>query len=220
MKSEQIIMVVDKQILFQNNYFEGFLSQDKAMQDKVNFESRILNNYSYMKRGLAEVDPNHKQPVGYGIIVNLKLKKVFVYQRSKKDINCNEKRLQGKFSIGVGGHIEKFDTEKGNPLHTSMLRELNEEVHLEGDVKLKVLGYINEDLDDVGKVHFGILYLIETTSFFVNPKDPEIDNGKLMTIEEFEKICTLPNSSVEKWSTIALLPLKEYIENFSEVSGM
>jgi predicted NUDIX family phosphoesterase len=207
MKSEKIIMVVEKDILFGNDVFQGF-----KPQTEVDYESKILTNFKYMKRGLAEEDSTHKQPIGYAMIVNPSLKQIFAYQRSTKDSNYAEKRLQGKWSWGVGGHIEKFDAGNGNPLHVSMLRELEEEIYMDGSVNPIVLGYINDDSNDVGKVHFGVLYVVETDSKIVRPKDPEIDNGELRTIEELEHICSSSDFTVEGWSRICLEPLKQYIQ--------
>ena len=116
-KNEQLIMVVKRDLLFLEDYFHGF------KPNTVNFESRILKNYEYMKRGLAEDDPNYKQPIAYNIIINPEIEKVFVYQRSPDDKRYGEKRLQGKWSFGIGGHIEKIDSK--NPIKESMLKEIN-----------------------------------------------------------------------------------------------
>ncbi len=202
-KNEKVIMVVEKVNLFGNDYFQGF-----RPHREINYESRIISNLKWMQRGLAEKDLTHKQPIAYSVIINPALKKVFAYQRSKKDANYSEKRLQGKWSLGVGGHIEKLDTTKGNPVQTSMLRELAEEVHIAGSLTPKVVGYINDDGDEVGQVHFGILYIIETDAHTILPKAPEIESGGFRTIEELEKICSSPEYSVEKWAKITLGVLK------------
>ena len=204
-----MVMVVNKKFLFNNDYFEGFKSHDET-----DYESRILKNFSYMKREPAENDIMHKQPIAYSIIVNPSLKKVFACKRASKDSKYGEKRLQGKWSWGVGGHIEKVDTVNGNPIHESMLRELGEEVYMDGTVTPKMLGYINNDSDDVGKFHFGVLYILETDSKIVKPKSPEIDNGKLRTIQELEEMCLNPDYTVEEWSKISLEPLKKYLQTF------
>jgi len=207
MNFKKHIMVVERRILLEDSPFEGF-----RPQNEVDYESKILKHFKYMERSLAEKDPNYKQPISYAMIVNPKLKQIFAYQRSTEDSNYAEKRLQGKWSWGVGGHIEKFDTKNGNPLRTSMLRELDEEVYINGCIKPKLLGYINDDSNDVGKVHFGVLYIIETDAKSIRPKDSEIDNGKLRPISELEKICTSPQFSVEEWSRISLEPLKQYLQ--------
>jgi len=207
-KNDNQIIVVEKNILFNENYFNGF----KNHKD-LDYESVILSNLKNMRRGDAEEDPSHKQPIGYALIVNPKEKTAFAYQRSSKDHEYGEKRLQGKWSWGVGGHIDYSDNHHENPLLGSMLRELEEEIEIRGKViGHNILGYINDDSNKVGKVHFGILYLIEVDGN-VNPKDSEMAHGKLMDINELEEICSSSDCEVETWSEIALNPLKEYFNS-------
>ena len=203
------ILVIRREILFNGNYssFHGFLPHKKE-----DYESRILSasNSGYRLRRSVEEDPLWKQPIPYMLIVNPNLKRVFAYQRSKEDPFYTEKRLQGKWSCGIGGHIERSDTKMANPLREGMFRELKEEVSINGRIsEPQVLGYINDDSDNVGKVHFGILYLLETDATEIKPRDREIVNGRLRTVKELEKICS--SDDVETWSKIALDPLKEII---------
>ena len=128
-KEDKLIMVVRRQDLFRSpegfdDSFNGFKSIEK-----IDYESRILNNYGFMTRKFAEKDSNYKQPIGYCAIVNPTLKKIFSFQRSKKDDNYSEKNMQGKFSWGAGGHIEKDDMhdENANPIYNSLLREVTKE---------------------------------------------------------------------------------------------
>ena len=201
-KNEQLIMVVKRDLLFLEDYFHGF------KPNTVNFESRILKNYEYMKRGLAEDDPNYKQPIAYNIIINPEIEKVFVYQRSPDDKRYGEKRLQGKWSFGIGGHIEKIDSK--NPIKESMLREINEEIRIPIGFNERILGYINDDTNSVGKVHFGILYIVETDAKEIIPKDKEIKEGKFRSLEEIAKIIGSEDYNLEKWSEISFRPLKEF----------
>lgn len=206
-KEDSLIMVVKTSDLFGKDFFEGFKSHKET-----DYESRILRNYGFITRKFAEEDPNYKQPIRYCMIVNPDLKKVFSYQRSKKDESYAEKRLQGKWSWGVGGHIEKLDGKSKNPIQESMLREIDEEVEMNGSLNPKILGYIYHDFG-VNAVHFGILYLIETDSTIIKPKDPEIDNGELRAISDLELICNNPEREVEDWSKTSLQPLKSYLNS-------
>ena len=190
-KNEQLIMVVPREKLFGSAHFEGFCSAE--VED---YQQRILDHFLYMRRGDAEVNPAFKQPIGYVLVVNHRLKKVFAYQRAVKDAHYHEKRLQGKWSWGVGGHIDQEDNGHENPLHGSVLRELQEEVNIPGSVRLSVLGYINHETDAVGQVHFCVLYVAETDAENVSPRDSEMQHGQC---------------SVEGWSRIALEPLMEYL---------
>src|SRR3989344_7918816 len=105
-KEDQEILVVKRKYLFDNNknYFNGFSSAEN-----LNFISRILSNMEWKRRGDMEIDPSYKQPIAYCAIVNPESEKVFAYIRSKRDEHYGEKRLQGKLSVGIGGHIEKRD---------------------------------------------------------------------------------------------------------------
>jgi len=207
---DQQIIVVNRSPLFRNgDYFHGF-----RKHGVVDYESRILQHFKIMRRGDAEKDPSHKQPISYTLIISQKTKQVFAYQRSSNDKEYGEKRLQGKWSWGIGGHIEPHDTPDKNPIRKSMLRELQEEIEIsEAITGTKVLGYINDDTNDVGQVHFGILYLVETNAELITPKDPEVAIGRLMTLGELEKISSSPDCTVETWSQIALQPLKEYLQS-------
>lgn len=208
-KLNKTIMVVRKADLFKGNSFTGFLPRN--IKD---YESIILEKYGWITRGFAENDPNYKQPIGYCGVINPNLKKIYAFQRSKKDQEYVEKKLQGNWSWGIGGHIELIDDKGKNPLHASIIRELGEEggiVEVFGDVKkIQVLGYINLEYD-VHLVHFGILYAIETHLEHLIGKDKEISGGGFKTINELEEMLTSPEYKVEDWSKTSLQPLKEYL---------
>ena len=205
-KENSLIMVVRKEDLFKEDLFEGV-----RPSGDIDYEERILKNCGFMTRKFAENDQNYKQPICYCSVINPDLKQIFAYQRSKKDKHYFEKKLQGKWSWGIGGHIEKSDTSNENPILDSMLREINEEVEII-DIKTNLFGYIYHDFG-VNAVHFGLLYLVETSSMDVKPKDLEIGEGKFRTIQELEVICNSPNYEVEDWSKTALGPLKNYLAN-------
>lgn len=194
-------MAIDKGLLFRDDYFQGF-----KLASEVNFYERILQNNVHMKRGEAEKSTTHKHPIAYLLVISPSLK-VFAYQRSQKG---NESRLHNKYSWGIGGHIDIEDTMKsGDPIQNSLLRELSEELTGAENPSLKLIGYINDDSDGVGKVHFGLLYVAKVKSEEIHFKDEEIKHGNLKPINELEAICT--NFDVEGWSRIALEPLRSYI---------
>ncbi|MBW2971202.1 NUDIX domain-containing protein [Candidatus Woesearchaeota archaeon] len=207
-KFQKEIMVIEKRLLFNNDYFQGFVGASHA-----DFEARVHANFKFMKRGIAETDPNHKQPCAYSIIVNPTSKQVFTYLRASRDKDYTEKRLQGKWSIGLGGHIEKLDLADDKPIHTSMLRELSEEVHIGGSIQPRVLGYINDDRDDVGRVHFGVVYLIETDATDVRPNGSEIADGCFRTIDQLKQLASAEDADVEEWSKLLVEHLENYFKN-------
>lgn len=204
MASDRKIMVVDRATLFADQYFQGF-----APAVAHDYQSRIQDHYVYDLRDKVEVMPEYKQPIAYAIIVHKESREVFAYQRSSKEGQYNESRLRGKWSWGIGGHIDKIDIENGDPIRASLLRELREEVAIKEFEDPVILGYINDDETEVGSVHFGLLYLIRTSDRGVRPADAEIAWGGFMPISQLEEIVRSGEASVESWSEIALAPLKE-----------
>ena len=215
----QRIIVVNKNVLFGNDYFEGF-----RLAEEIDYESRILKNFQVMRRGStsepknhpegnAELNSEYKQPIGYSIVFNPEIRKIFAYKRSLEDKNYGETRLQGKWSWGFGGHIEPFDTKNGNPIRQSILREVQrEEIKLKGEIySLRILGYINNDSDSVGKVHFGMLYLFTTNAERAEAVDPEIAEIRLCSVKDLESLCSSQDVKVEEWSRIALEPLRKLL---------
>ncbi len=202
-KNEKIIMAVNKELLFRGDYFQGF-----KPASEVDFYSRIIQSNIHMKRGEAEKSTTHKHPIAYLLVISPSFK-VFAYQRSQKG---NESRLHNKFSWGTGGHIDIEDMMKdGDPIQNSLLRELSEELTGAENPSLELIGYLNDDSDDVGKVHFGLLYIAKVKSEEIHFKDEEIKHGELKPINELEAICANPEYVVEGWSKIALEPLRNYI---------
>ena len=208
-KFEQEIMVVDRSVLFADGYFQGF-----SPAQEIDYHQLIHDNYYYEKRGPVESNPDLKQPIAYCVIVNKETNKVFAYQRSSKEADYHEKRLRGKWSWGIGGHIDKIDLEgQEDPIVASMLRELSEEVDLTEYDPPEILGYINDDTTEVGQVHFGLLYLIRTPIRTLHPKDNEIAWGGFMDISELEEILSSNDAAVESWSAISLEPLRKKLKS-------
>ena len=204
-KDDQNILVVKKNILFGEDYFEGF-----RYYGEVDYEQRMIENLEVMRRGDAEINPDYKQPIGYTIAVNSLEKKVFVYQRSSKDKDYGEKRLMGKWSCGIGGHIEDFEKDEINPIQISTEREFSEEVEIEGGIiATKLLGYINDDTNEVGKVHFGIVYIMELSGD-IKPLGSEMANGRLIDVGELERMCSSSEYNIEEWTRLSLSPLIRY----------
>jgi len=208
-KLNKTIMDVKKSDLFGGNQFTGFLPRNI-----IDYETKVLKDYGWMTRGFAEEDSDYKQPIAYCGVINSNSGKVYAFQRSKKDKEYVEKKLQGKWSWGIGGHVDLIDEEEENPVRASMMRELHEEAGiLEPNIKkIVALGSINLEYN-VHLVHFGILYAIETDLEHLVGKDKEISQGSFKTINELEEMLTSPKYMVEDWSKYSLKPLKDYLLN-------
>lgn len=201
-KFDKHIMVIDRATLFADKYFQGF-----CPAAELDYRRIIDDNYFFKRRGDAEPDPVFKQPIPYVIIVNKETKHIFAYQRSTTD-SYHEQRLRGKWSWGIGGHVDKVEPTEPDPLLSSLHREIDEEVDLQDYEEPVLLGYINDDQTEVGAVHFGLLFMVQTSLKKIRPKDREISWGGFMSYDQLEEICMINDSQVETWSEIALEPIR------------
>lgn len=198
-------LVVPRDILFGENHFQGFVPATEK-----DFLQTILKNYNYHLRG-DELENNYQlqQIIPYIWIVNRQEKKVFAYRRAPNK-NYTEKRLRNKWSCGLGGHIERQDKE--NPIISAALRELSEEVKIKNYSQLKIVGYLNDDSNEVGKVHFGVVVITETTHS-VEKGDDEMAECKLLTIKEFESLLSNQDVDIETWTKLSWPFVKDYLLN-------
>lgn len=132
----------------------------------------LLAHGIFEHRNILEEDATHKQIIPYAIICCDD--KIYLFQRTKKQ---TETRLHNLYSLGVGGHMNPFgDKIDIKYLHHELEREMNEEVFIHEDCKIKditPIGFINDDTNDVGRVHLGVLFHIHlnNTNIEINEKD-------------------------------------------------
>lgn len=158
---------------------------------------RLLEKAVFNPRNVLEDDPRYKQIIPYAVICHCD--DVYLFKRLKE---TTEKRLHNLYSLGVGGHMNKWGANADvHYIRHELARELHEEVLLKDGcsiIDLKPLGYINDDTNDVGKVHLGILYEIELSS-----KDIEINEKEKMEGQWIKKSELLSyRSGMESWSQI------------------
>jgi len=132
----------------------------------------LLSHGIFKQRNLLEEDPSHKQIIPYAVICFGDV--VFLFHRTKKQ---TETRLHNLYSLGVGGHMNPF----GNKCNVEYLRhelerEMNEEVLVHDDCKVlsvEPVGFINDDTNEVGKVHLGVLchIILSNKSIEINEKE-------------------------------------------------
>ncbi|RIN28866.1 NUDIX domain-containing protein [Staphylococcus succinus] len=190
-KFDEMITVVPRTILFNNekNQFNGFLDKNSAKGQEV-FDT--LSKYEIKRRGDMEEDPTYKQLISYCILEN-EHDEILVYERLS---GGGESRLHGQSSIGVGGHMnDVLGAESINEvLRINAQRELEEEVGLPDhkSQNLAYIGVINDDTNEVGEVHLGVVFKIKVSSIDVEAKETDtlrikwVDQSKIDNYDEFE----------------------------------
>jgi predicted NUDIX family phosphoesterase len=195
------ILCVKRNVLFNDGDFLGF----KRAGDK-NYLEIIKNNFEYVNRTEElERDNSFQQILPYVWIVNPVTKKVFVYKRSTTG---NEGRLYNKYSGGVGGHIDKEESD--DPINDSMMRELREEVVMGNYPVPKIVGYINLN-HDVHDVHFAVVSIAETQED-VKPAE-DMEAGEFYFVDEVDRLFANPENEVEGWTQISWPFVRDYLKN-------
>ena len=193
------VLVVSTELLHRLGYFQGFTA------DVDRYLEQLLDpaHTSYRPRSEMEEDPSHKQLIPYVIFRHLGRGgevTVFQYLRGKGQ---GEQRLHSKRSIGIGGHISADDECQPGAVHPyqeGMRRELAEEVIIRTRYTDRLVGLINDDETDVGKVHLGVVHLFDVETPDIEPREPDIMGAGFRSIPDlFDDVETL-----ETWSRICL----------------
>lgn len=207
-------LVIRREILFKDGEFEGFMPTKER-----DFISIILNkeNHFYHLRG-NELENNSalKQIIPYVWIVAPERKEIFLYKRiltNKPAKEYKEVRYLNSYSGGVGGHIDK-ETEEGvdNPIMKAMMRELMEEVYMNNYSEPKLIGFINDDSNSLGSVHFGIAAIAEINGEVKAKKSEGLSGGRFYSIKEVDKIFNDSNNEIETWTRISWPFIKDYLQ--------
>ncbi len=192
------VLVVPTTLLHRIGYFQGFCTQVQPYLQELFSGAHA----SYRPRGEMEQDPSFKQLIPYVVFRyvdpqgNMQL---FCYRRGKGQ---GEKRLQAKLSIGVGGHISTHDhrADGQETYAEGMRRELDEEVTIDCRYQERVVGMINDDQTEVGKVHLGVVHLADVELPDVFPREEGISEAG------FQPVAALLDrlEEMESWSRICL----------------
>lgn len=237
-KGQEEVMVVPRSYFFDKfDYFEGFKpamhfadSSDTTV-DVERFEykeisRKILDAATYLKRAECEEDPNYLQIIPYICVFHLG--RVFYVRRGGES---SEKRLHGKISIGMGGHLNREDglyvwPNRGSVISHSCerniilngaVRELDEETQINGNFNITYAGMINHDCDPVNEVHLGIVFfakLWENTKIF--PRELEKISGHGLTYTHI-LLDSKHEDTLEIWSRsiIDKLKIMDKSENYA-----
>lgn len=187
--SESILVV-------RREYLAPYLTEDFGLiTEGVEEIVRVIEaHHEFRPRPEMETDPAYKQIIPYVLVT--RGAEAFVMQRLKKG---GEQRLHGLLSLGVGGHIDPVDEAGGSALTAGLRREVDEEVAVERAASLTPLGVINNDRDEVGRVHLGFLFRLEAEGA-VTVRETEKLSGSFMPIAALPAL----RDKMEGWSQIAL----------------
>lgn len=186
--------------------FQGFSPDHSRYLDAI-FGSGELK---FVPREDAEKDFTLKQLIPYVLIT--RDGKVLFYVRGKK---TGESRLQLRGSVGIGGHINPVDDSLFSNAKDGLRglydaaveREVGEEISL-GEVSSKrVVGLINDDGNEVGRVHLGVVHL-----WVLGPGEVTKAEGAITQLEFLAagEILSRKDVEVESWSRFCLAAMNKF----------
>jgi predicted NUDIX family phosphoesterase len=193
------VLVVPTAVFHRLGHFQGFCGETerylKGLLDPA--------HTSYQPRPAMEQDPSFKQLIPYVIFRYRDLDGqtlLFQYTRGKGQ---GEARLHAKRSVGIGGHISTDDAAQTSAYEEGMRRELEEEVAIDTPYTSQLAGLINDDESEVGRVHLGVVHLLDVERPAVQPRESEIIEAGFRPVSalraDLEKF--------ETWSQICLRAL-------------
>ena len=194
-RDEEDVLVFETSLLERVGNFTGF-------REEVDTYLQAITEHShFVQRGRAEADPSFKQIIPYVLLRHENT--IFRYKRTRRG---EEERLHTKYSIGVGGHINPFDqfdlfAATKSVIEMAMEREVAEEVIIDTAYSARCVGVLNDDSNEVGRVHFGVVYQLD----LAEPKAMIREKGSLIRGEFVDaKDLSLELDLYETWSQILI----------------
>lgn len=198
MAPEEQVLVVERKVLEQVGLFNGLAFDVERYLQKI-FARGALQ---FLPRRQVEEDPCYKQLIPYVIISYNG--RYLTYVRGKR---AGETRLLGLRSIGIGGHINPvdnevplFDTDFRKMYTIAVEREVAEEVSVEAGHTNKIVALLNDDSNEVGSVHLGLVHLWLLDAPNVSKREQMITRMSFMTPDELHQL----RDTMETWSQLCL----------------
>lgn len=194
-EQEEQVLVVRREFFDRLGDFQGLCGDVERYLREFLAEG---NNF-FVPRSAAEDDPSLKQLIPYAVFRHGG--RILHYRRGSKS---GEKRLVAKRSIGIGGHINDSDGAGAGyddaTYHNAVRREIAEELALGGGFSERAVALLNDDSTEVGRVHLGVVHLVELESAEVAAGEASIAGLGFARPEEL----LAEAEEFETWSRIVL----------------
>lgn len=199
--SQEQVLVVERKVVERVGIFNGLMFD----VDRYLHEIFVQGVPCFMDRSQVEKDPGYKQLIPYVIMGHDG--KYLSYVRGKR---AGETRLVGLRSIGIGGHINPvdwtlFSTESYKTYLEAVEREVAEEVSVETGHTNHIVALLNDESNEVGSVHLGIVHYWALDAPKVEKREQMITQMAFMTAAELQEI----KDSLETWSGLCVDHLAE-----------
>jgi predicted NUDIX family phosphoesterase len=153
------------------------------------FVAGVERDGRYERRSSMEQDLSFKQIIPYLVLRDGQ--RYFLMQRTNAG---GDPRLYGRYSIGVGGHLNPGD----GGLLGGLRREWEEEVAAGFVPSFRLVALLNDDSTPVGAVHLGAVYLADAAGQPVEVRETDKLTGAFAEPEAVAAV----RDRMETWSAI------------------
>ena len=162
------------------------------------FVAAVERDGRYEPRAAMEIDTAFKQIIPYLVLRDGQ--RYFLMQRTAAG---GDARLHGRYSIGVGGHLNPGD----GGLIGGLRREWDEELVADFVPDFRLLALLNDDTTPVGAVHLGAVYVADADGRSVAIRETDKLTGGFASPAEVAAVA----HHLETWSALAFefLELRE-----------
>jgi len=192
---EENVLVIKRSLFDELGAFQGLQFEPQKYLEAMLSRG---NNF-FLPRSQAEKDPTHKQIVPYVLLTHGN--KVLHYVRGKK---AGEQRLVAKGSIGIGGHMNENDESlfalDEAAYRAGVEREVGEEIRIATTFDDCIVALLNDDRNEVGQVHLGIVHVFKLAEPKVEKREAMITNVAFLGRDEL----LARRDSLETWSQICV----------------
>jgi predicted NUDIX family phosphoesterase len=187
----ELVYVVPREALLGDGTWHGVRTADTD-----EFLALVAEHGRFEPREAMEPDPSFKQIIPYLVLRDGE--RYFLMRRTRAG---GDARLHDAWSIGVGGHVNPGDGD----LAGGLLREWREELVADFVPSFRLVGLLNDDTTDVGRVHLGAVYLADAGGNPVEIRETNKLTGAFATPAQVAEVA----DRLETWSRLAF----EFVED-------
>jgi predicted NUDIX family phosphoesterase len=189
--SGELVYVVPRATILAGGAWHGVRTADTD-----EFLAAVAGHGRFEPRQAMEIDPSFKQIIPYLVLRDGE--RYFLMRRTRAG---GDARLHDAWSIGVGGHVNPGDVDLAGGLR----REWTEELVADFVPEFRLVGLLNDDTTDVGRVHLGAVYLAEAAGRAVAIRETDKLSGAFASPAQVAEVA----DRLETWSRLAF----EFVED-------
>lgn len=183
--TDELVLVVRRELVIPGRGWRGVSAEglDTTL-------ATIATEGRFEPRPAMERDPAFKQVIPYLVLRDGD--RYFLMRRTRAG---GDDRLHDRFSIGVGGHLNPGDAD----VLGGLVREWHEELEADFTPSFELVGLLNDDETDVGRVHLGIVFVADAAGRRVAVRETDKLSGAFAPLSEVESV----RDRLETWSALA-----------------